>query len=120
MGLLLDSNILIDVLQGRDVALEWIQAQPRCSISVITWIEVLVGCGPGESEAVEVWLRGFHCLPLDGAVARQAVDCRRALGLKVPDAILLATARCHQLRLATRNTRDLPEELADVVVPYTL
>lgn len=55
MGLLLDSNILIDVLLGKDVALQWIQAQPRCSISVITWIEVLVGCGPGESEAVEVW-----------------------------------------------------------------
>jgi hypothetical protein len=87
------------VLQGRDVALEWIKAQPRCSISVITWIEVLVGCGPGE---------------------REAVDCRRALGLKVPDAIILATARCHQLRLATRNTRDFPEQLADVVVPYTL
>ncbi|MCP9931915.1 type II toxin-antitoxin system VapC family toxin [Cyanobium sp. AMD-g] len=108
------------VLLGKDVALEWIQAQPRCSISVITWIEVLVGCGPGESEAVEVWLRGFHCLQLDGAVAREAVDCRRALGLKVPDAIILATARCHQLRLATRNIRDFPEELAGVVVPYTL
>ncbi len=120
MGLLLDSNILIDVLLGQGVALQWLEEQPRCSISVITWIEVLVGCGPGESEAVEVWLRGFHCLPLDAAVAREAVDCRRTLGLKVPDAILLATARCHQLRLATRNTKDYPEELAGVVVPYRL
>ena len=93
MGLLLDSNI---------------------------WIEVLVGCAPGESEAVEVWLRGFHCLPLDGAVAREAADCRRALGLKVRDAIILATARCHQLRLATRNSRDFPEALAGVLVTYSL
>jgi predicted nucleic acid-binding protein len=38
----------------------------------------------------------------------------------LPDAIILATARCHQLQLATRNTRDFPEELAGVVVPYTL
>ncbi len=105
MGQLLDSNILIDVLLGRDVALPWIQAQPRCSIRVITWIEVLLGRGPGVSEAVEVCLRGFHC--------------RRALGLTVQDATILATARCHQLRLATRNTRDFPQELAGVVVPYS-
>jgi hypothetical protein len=33
--------------------------QPRGCISVITWIEVPVGGGPGESEAVEVGLPGF-------------------------------------------------------------
>ena len=46
--------------------------------------------------------------------------CRRNLGLKIPDAIILATARCHRLQLVTRNTRDFPESLGGVQVPYRL
>ena len=45
---------------------------------------------------------------------------RQRHGLKVPDAIILATARCAQLSLATRNTRDFPLALGDVLHPYQL
>ncbi|MEY4760096.1 MAG: hypothetical protein RLZZ268_1594 [Cyanobacteriota bacterium] len=87
-GLLLDSNILIDLLRGEAQALAWIEAHAGAtSISVISWMEILVAC-------------------------------RRSLGLKIPDAIILATARCHRLQLVTRNTRDFPESLGDVQVPY--
>jgi hypothetical protein len=41
------------------------------------------------------------------------------MGLQL-DSYILATARCHQLQPATRHTRDLPAQLAGVVVPYTL
>jgi hypothetical protein len=33
-------------------------------------------------------------LPLDDAIARETVRLRQLLGLKVPNAIILATARC--------------------------
>jgi predicted nucleic acid-binding protein len=42
--LLLDTNILIDVLRGGAVAFAWLEQQQSPLISVITWIEVLVGC----------------------------------------------------------------------------
>ena len=66
--LLLDSNILIDVLRGEPQALNWLEQQQRPSISVITWIEVLVGCRDGESEAVQSWLEGFPRLSLGGVL----------------------------------------------------
>jgi predicted nucleic acid-binding protein len=118
--LLLDTNILIDVLRGEPLALGWLEAQPRPAISVITWIEVLVGCRAGEAERVEPWLASFEHLSLDHAVARTTVELRQRHGLKVPDAIILATATCHGLTLATRNSRDFPLNLGCVVHPYQL
>jgi predicted nucleic acid-binding protein len=118
--LLLDTNILIDVLRGEATALAWLEQQPSPRISVITWIEVLVGCRNGESEAVQSWLEGFPRLPLDNAISREAVRLRQQYGLKVPDAIILATARCAQLTLATRNSRDFPLSLGGVLHPYVL
>jgi predicted nucleic acid-binding protein len=118
--LLLDTNLLVDVLRGETVALRWLEGQQRPSISVITWIEVLVGCRPGEQERVEPWLDAFPRLNLDQAIARESVLLRQRHGLKVPDAIILATARCAELTLATRNGRDFPLELGGVVHPYGL
>ena len=118
--LLLDTNILVDVLRGEAVALAWLEQQQNPRISVITWIEVLVGCRDGESEAVQTWLETFPRLPLDEAIAQETVKLRQRHGLKVPDAIILATARCRDLTLATRNHRDFPLTLGGVLHPYTL
>ena len=120
-GLLLDSNILIDLLRGEAQALAWIEAHSgKTSISVISWMEILVGCHDDELDTVEPWLSSFPRLELTQAIAREAVACRRNLGLKIPDAIILATARCHRLQLVTHNTRDFPESLGGVQVPYRL
>jgi predicted nucleic acid-binding protein len=118
--LLLDTNILIDVLRGEAVALSWLEQQQTPRISVITWIEVLVGCRDGEADAVQGWLESFPRLPLDQAISSETVRLRQRLGLKVPDAIILATARCSQLTLATRNRRDFPLALGGVLHPYNL
>ncbi len=119
--LLLDTNILIDVLRGEQDALAWLQQQQQGpAISVITWIEVLVGCRGEETAAVETWLACFPRFPLDDAIAREAVRLRQTRGLKVPNAIILATAVCHGLTLATRNVRDFPLDLGGVLHPYRL
>ena len=118
--LLLDTNILIDVLRGEAPALAWLEQQQRPLISVISWIEVLVGCREGENDPVEAWLGTFPRLPIDDAIALETVRLRQRHGLKIPDAIILATARCSDLSLATRNSRDFPLALGDVVHPYAL
>jgi hypothetical protein len=118
---LLDTNVLIDVLKGEPQALAWLEAEGTgAAISVITWMEILVGCHEQELEAVTDWLNGFTRLELTQPVASKAVELRRTLGIKIPDAIILATARCHQRQLVSRNTRDFPVTLGDVVVPYQL
>ena len=90
--LLLDTNILIDVLRGEAVALAWLEQQQQPHISVITWIEVLVGCREGETSRVHDWLESFPRLPLNDAIAAERVRLRQQHGLKIPDAIILATA----------------------------
>lgn len=121
MTLLLDSNVLIDVLRGERQALEWLEGQAEgLAISVISWIEVLVGCEGDEADRVRTWLEMFRQLGLDQAVAAEAVVCRREFGMRLPDAVILATARCHGMRLVTRNTKDFPESLGLVLVPYRL
>ena len=120
MRLLLDTNVLIDVLKGETTARDWLEEQQQPAISVITWSEVLVGCRTAESQTVEAWLDSFERLPLDRDVARESVQARQRHGLKVPDAIILATARCHGLTLATRNSKDFPLSLGDVLHPYSL
>jgi predicted nucleic acid-binding protein len=118
--LLLDTNILIDVLRGEAVALAWLEQQQQPHISVITWIEVLVGCREGETGRVHDWLESFPRLPLDEAIAAETVLLRQRHGLKIPDAIILATARCGDFSLATRNVKDFSLALGGVVHPYRL
>jgi hypothetical protein len=118
--LLLDTNILIDVLRGEAVALAWLEQQQSPLISLITWIEVLVGCRDAETEAVQVWLEAFPRLPLDDASSRAAVRLRQQHGMKLSNAIILATARCAELTLATRNSRDFPLTMGGVLHPYMI
>jgi predicted nucleic acid-binding protein len=118
--LLLDTNILIDVLQGEAVALAWLEQQQRPHISVITWIEVVVGCREGETSRVHDWLESFPRLPLDEAISAETVQLRQWHGLKTPDAIILAMARWHGFSFVTRNERDSPLALGGVLHPYRL
>jgi len=81
---------------------------------------VLVGCREGETSRVCDWLEGFPRLPLAEAIAAETVRLRQRHGLKIPDSIILATARCSDLSLATRNVKDFPLELGGMLHPYRL
>jgi predicted nucleic acid-binding protein len=78
------------------------------------------GCREGESGRVEAWLETFSHLPIDDAIALKSVRLRQRHGLKIPDAIILATARYSNLNLANRSSRDFPLTLGGVVHPYAL
>ncbi|MFZ0428701.1 MAG: type II toxin-antitoxin system VapC family toxin [Acidobacteriota bacterium] len=121
MKTLLDTNILIDFLNGVDAARRFLDDEQEKAISVVTWIEVMVGArGPREEETIEAWLARFPVFEIDSAVAREAVALRRKYKIRLPDALIWATAAVHRRILATRNTRDFPADEAGIHVPYRI
>jgi predicted nucleic acid-binding protein len=117
---LLDTNILIDYLNAVPQARAEIKKYDRCSISVVSWMEVLVGAPRDVENATRAFLDGFAMIALDDRVAERAVSLRRRHGIKLPDAIIWASADVNSLLLVTRNTKDFGDDLPGVRVPYRL
>ena len=121
MRALIDTNILIDYLAGTEAARQELARYGAPAISAITWMEVLVGARSAEEAAgLRSFLARFERLPIDDAVSEAAVSVRREQGIRLPDAIIWATAQVAQALLVTRNTRDFPEDDPGVRVPYAL
>jgi len=121
MSELFDTNILIDHLNGVEQATLEIKASADPAVSVITWIEVMTGAAdPAEEVVLRAFLTNFECLPVTNAVAERAAENRRVRRIKLPDAILLATAEAAGRQLVTRNVRDFPAGMGGVRVPYRI
>jgi predicted nucleic acid-binding protein len=115
-----DTNILIDYLKGISEAKVELQRYDTKLISLITWMEVLVGSrSEEERRAVRAFLNSFAILEIDQQVAETAVILRQRYGQKLPDALIYATAKVQKCQLVTRNTKDFISE-PDIRVPYTL
>ena len=120
MNALLDTNILVDYLNGVHKAQQELKHYANPSISAISWMEVMVGCTEKTEAGTRSFLRGFAVVPVDEAVMELTVALRRAYKLKLPDAIIWASAKSQGLLLITRNTKDFPADLPGIRVPYTL
>ena len=122
MAAVFDTNILIDHLSGIPAASSTILAHSDRFISRITWIEVMVGSNrPGQSLAeVRAFLTGFRIIELDDAIAEESVAVRQNHKVKLPDAIIFATARRCGIPLMTRNTKDFPSGAPGIVIPYAV
>jgi predicted nucleic acid-binding protein len=104
-----DTNILIDLLKGRAEANNEVGRYSRLAISRISWIEVLTGARTSEDEhRVENLLSYFEMVELDEPVAREAISLRQQHRIRLPDAIIWATARLKDSLLVTRDSRDFP------------
>jgi predicted nucleic acid-binding protein len=104
-----DTNILIDLLKGRAEANNEVGRYSRLAISRISWIEVLTGARTSEDEhRVENLLSYFEMVELDEPVAREAISLRQQHRIRLPDAIIWATARLSDSLLVTRDSRDFP------------
>jgi predicted nucleic acid-binding protein len=116
---LLDTNILIDYTAGLQKAGEELGRYDTLAISRIVWIEFLVGAKTPELEIQrKKFLERFVLFEIDVAVAAETILIRQKTRLRLPDAIILATARVHGLLLVTRNHRDFPRREPDVRIPY--
>ncbi len=120
MKALFDTNILIDYLNGISAARDEIARYEHKLISPITWMEVMVGTNSGNEVATQYFLSLFLQIPITSTVAERAVLIRKQQKIRLPDAIIWATAQTENALLISRNIKDFPESAADVRVPYQL
>lgn len=99
--ILVDTDLFIDHLRG---AAELRSGRHRLHYSVITRAELFAGTSA--SGKVTQLLAPFRELAVDRAVAERAGRIKRETGIRMPDALIAATALEHRLGLATRNRRD--------------
>ena len=126
MGYLVDSNVLIDYIAERFdpeklTKLDLI-FDVELNTSVISKIEVL-GFAVPEAEAVK--LHNFfsiaNVIGLTNEICELTILLRKSVKIKIPDAIIAATAIIHNLTLISRNLKDF-KDLPDLIIkdPYTL
>jgi hypothetical protein len=116
-----DTNILIDCLNGVEAGRAELRRARRRWISRISWIEVMAGIDEAGARLVEDFLAQFSIDELTEDIGRLAAAMRRERGnLRLPDAIILASAQSRGRILVTRNTRDFPARMPGIRVPYTL
>lgn len=98
---LVDTDVFIDHLRGA-IALR--PGKHRLHYSVITRAELFAGTVATDL-AVQL-LAPFREVAVDRAVAERAGRLRRETGIRLPDALIAASALEGHLALATRNLRD--------------
>ena len=121
MKAVFDSNILIDFLNCNETATEMLDSYQHKIISIITCLEVLSGTKNAEEENIaESLFNEFEITDITPAVRKAVVQLRREKRLKLPDAIIYATAKANNCKLVTRNIKDFDVLAADIILPYNL
>jgi predicted nucleic acid-binding protein len=116
-----DTNILVDYLKGVRAAREELEKYRVRQISIITFIEVMVGAkNATEESAIRGFLATFEVLELSAEIAQEAISLRKELRLKIPDAIVYATARTQGCILVSRNSKELKQDWPDIRIPYRI
>ncbi len=109
---LADTNAIIDLVTGRlpPVASAWLEGQLNqlaVAVSVVTRIELLTKTEPAaEYATMQDFVQSVAVLPLDEPVVAQTIRLRQQHRVKLPDAIIAATALAHGLVLVSRNVSD--------------
>jgi predicted nucleic acid-binding protein len=116
---LIDSDVLLDFLDGfPPAAAELARYRDHC-ISVISCMELMAGAkNPADEETRRGFLSHFRVLPMTPQVAEEAVILRRQYRLKLPDVIIWATAVTEHCLFVSRNKRDFPMNQPGVRFPY--
>jgi|SRR3954452_16533202 predicted nucleic acid-binding protein len=102
--LLIDTDVCIDHLSGRA---RLSGRRSRLGYSVITRAELYSGApSADEAEQIRRLLGAMIEYPIDRQIADEAGRVRRETGIRLPDALIAATAMVHGLTVDTRNLSD--------------
>jgi predicted nucleic acid-binding protein len=117
---LFDTNVVVDYLNAVPEARAELGRYTKKAISIITWMEIMVGADHDVEAATRNFLSGFDVVAVDEQIAERAVSLRRSHRIKLLDAVIWATAQVHAMLLVTRNTKDFPDGDPGVRAPYKL
>jgi predicted nucleic acid-binding protein len=116
-GVLLDTDVLIEVLRGRDEALiaRWyklkIGSEPLL-YTPVTSAELWHGIRPREESTIVQLLDALICVPVSDEIGRKAGSYLQRFhashAVELGDAIIAATAAIHECALWTRNRKNYP------------
>jgi predicted nucleic acid-binding protein len=123
---LIETTILVDVLQGKAEAISWVNSLPSQGrwVSVITYFELLDDCrNRQEQRALAREMRNYRVILLTEDISRTALSWFERFhlshGVGFLDSLIGATALHQDLAIATLNTKHF-EPLTDLRVerPY--
>jgi predicted nucleic acid-binding protein len=117
---LFDTNILVDHLNAVPQARAELGRYAAKAISIVTWMEVMIGAQRDLEAPTRSFLNGFDVIAVDKDIAERAVHLRRTLRIKLPDAIIWATAQAGAMLFVTRDARDFRADDPGVRIPYKL
>lgn len=126
MFALIDTNIFVDHLRGRDKATDFLQEcinkYETVYYSVITRIELMAGMRHNEVSFINELLAVFKEVNLTSEIAYLAGlymnKYMKSHGLNVPDAIIAAASIKLDASLYTLNTKHFPMKDIKVFKPY--
>ena len=104
---LLDTNYILGLLKSSSRVIEDASSRnlltKQCAYSVITRMELLgfPNISEEESQLIKSKLQPLTYLPLDGLVEARTIQLRQTRRIKLPDAIIAATALVKSLELLT-------------------
>lgn len=123
--ILFDTNIFIDMLNGVHQASVELSSYDQPAISFVSYMELRCGeyARPHEKAILDAVLKEFHVYQMDKEIMEAAIEIRgRSLAnkpaIKLPDAIIAATARLNYSPVVTRNAKDFALAGVAVHVPY--
>jgi predicted nucleic acid-binding protein len=111
---LVDTDVFVDHLRGTT---EIKPGRHRLHYSVITRAELFAGSSA--TDLAGQLLAPFREVPIDRAIAERAGRVCRETGIRLPDALIAATALEWRLEIATRNPRDFDRVRGLRVRPLT-
>ena len=107
----LDSNVIIDYLAGKlsDSGMKLVSniVDQTPNISVISQIEILRFNDTPENEAIlENFINSSIIYPLSNSIVKRTIEVCKQMKIKLPDAVIAATALLEDFTLVTRNIDD--------------
>jgi len=111
-SMIFDTDVLVWFLRGDRAAVRLIASQSERAISIVSAMELVQGArSRGEIKTIHDFIRqhGIRLVPVSESISHVALSLIEAhalgQGLRVADALIVATAREAALPLATGNAR---------------
>lgn len=112
--LLIDTDVLIDFSRGIEQAREQlrdVETEYALAISVITQLELMVGCEDKEAfQSLQQFLDDFNILQLNSSISEKAVELfekyRLSHGVLIPDMLIASTFLTLDIPLMSKNRKD--------------